>query len=280
MTIFEHLYIGLIYNCLQTFPKIMAYKLHPYTIVRKQDHGAVAMLEIVKKILTPNTPNFRNIQEAQAVKNKLEKQMEEHARVESRLRKAHYELQKQVEELTIELSKCREFLRHEMSERKGDEQLLEDYRTYADAVTDTMWEPFVVLDSDMKVMTANRSFYQTFGLCPEDTENCVFFELREDEWNIMSLREVMEKVLHEKTESQEIEIDHEFPTVGRKVMRVAIRMLHRKENSTDMLILAIQDVTERKEIEENRKNWGKNWGDSRVAPKKTRKNEPKAGQII
>jgi PAS domain S-box-containing protein len=238
------------------------------------------MLEIVKKILTPNSPNFRNIQEAQAVKSRLEKQVEEHARVESRLRKAHYELLKQVEELTLELSKCREFLRHETSERKLDELLLEDYKVYAGAVTDIMWEPFVVLDSDMKVIRANRSFYRTFGLCPAEMEDRIIFEVNGNEWNIKSLREVLEDALHEKTESQEVEIDQDFPTVGRKIMRVVVRMLHRKENNSDILILAIHDVTEQKEMQEQRKNWDKNRGDSGVAPKKTRKDEPKAGQII
>lgn len=238
------------------------------------------MIEFVKKLLTPDIPNFRkmpNMPELEVPKNKLQKQIEERERVENRLRKAHYELQKQVEELTLELSKCREFLRHEISERKWDEQLIQDYRAYANTVTDIMWEPFVVLNSDMKVMTANRSFYQTFGLSPEETENRVFFEVNENQWNIMRLREVMEKVLYEKSESQEIEVDHRFPTIGRKVMRVAVRPLHRKENSTDMLILAIQDVTERKEMEENIKNWSKNEGDSRVTLKKTRKTQIKVG---
>lgn len=215
------------------------------------------MLEFMKKLLTPDTPNLINMSkmpELEVTKNRLVKQMEERERVESRLRKAHYELQKQVEELTAELSKCREFLRHEISERQWDEQLIQDYRAYTNSVTDLIREPFVVLNSDMNVIMANRSFYQTFGHSAVETINRDFFEVNDNQWNIMSLRKVVEEVLYDKSESQEIEVDHEFSTIGRKAMRINVSRVHRKENSTDMLLLAIEDVTERKEMEENIKN--------------------------
>ncbi len=212
------------------------------------------MIEFMKKLLSPDTPelmSLSNMPELEVTKNRLVKQMEERERVESRLRKSHFELQKQVEELTAELTKCREFLKHEISERKWDEQLIQDYKAYANCIVENMREPFVILNSEMKVIMANRSFYRTFGQSAEETENRVFFDANDSQWNITNLRKAMEEVLYDKSEPQEIEVAHEFLLLGRKVMRINISRVHRKENSIDMLLLVIEDITAAQEMEAN-----------------------------
>ena len=108
---------------------------------------------------------------------------------------------------------------------------------YADTLAGMMSEPLVVLDSDLKVVTANTSFYKTFHLSNNEVESQLFFDLNDGYWNIDSLREFLDKILEGNAEVQELEIKQWLPDFGYKTMRMNARRVHRKENNTNIVLL-------------------------------------------
>jgi PAS domain S-box-containing protein len=107
----------------------------------------------------------------------------------------------------------------------------------------------VVLDDKFRVISANRSFYSTFKVTPEMAENTMLFDLGNGQWNIPMLRELLEEVLPEKTSIEDFEVEHDFPAIGRKTMLLNARRIRSKAGATQIL-LAIEDITERKRAEE------------------------------
>jgi len=126
---------------------------------------------------------------------------------------------------------------------------LRDASEYAQNIVNTVREPLVVLDDKLRVISANRSFYSTFKVTPEMSENTLLFDLGNRQWNIPKLRELLEEVLPEKTSIEDFEVEHDFPAIGRKTMLLNARRIRSKTGATQIL-LAIEDITERKRAEE------------------------------
>lgn len=112
-------------------------------------------------------------------------------------------------------------------------------------------EPLVVLDSDLKVVKANRSFYQTFDVKPDDTEGILIYDLGNGQWNIPRLRELLENILPENSAFHDFELEYDFETIGRKIMHLNARRIYTKSNKTRLILLAIEDVTERENYKKN-----------------------------
>lgn len=106
-------------------------------------------------------------------------------------------------------------------------------------------EPIVVLDEDLKVVKANRSFYMTFCVRPEETEGVLIYELGNGQWNIPKLGELLENILSENTEFNDFEVEHEFDTIGLKIMLLNARRIYSDSKKTEFILLAIEDVTEK-----------------------------------
>ena len=106
-------------------------------------------------------------------------------------------------------------------------------------------EPMVVLDSDLKVVKANDSFYRTFDVEPHETEGVLVYNLGNGQWDIPRLRELLEEILPQNTAFKDYEVEHEFETIGRKIMHLNARRIYRGTNQTQLILLAIEDVTER-----------------------------------
>ncbi len=106
-------------------------------------------------------------------------------------------------------------------------------------------EPLIVLDSDLKVVSTNRSFYLTFNVKPGETEGVLIYELGNRQWDIPKLRELLEDILPHNTRFDDFEVEHTFENIGRKVMHLNARRIHNKGNQTQLILLAIEDVTER-----------------------------------
>lgn len=126
--------------------------------------------------------------------------------------------------------------------KRSHAQLMEA-RDYADAIVETVWEPLLVLNSDLRVITANRSFYDTFQVSPVQTEQQSIFELGNGQWNIPQLRSLLEEILASNSQFQNFEVEHDFEPMGRKIMRLKARKMP-KIDSTQMILLAIEDITE------------------------------------
>jgi PAS domain S-box-containing protein len=106
-------------------------------------------------------------------------------------------------------------------------------------------EPLVVLDSDLKVVKANPSFYRTFNVNPEQTEGVLIYNLGNRQWDIPKLRELLEEILPQNTEFNDYEVEHHFEAIGRKIMHLNARRIYKEGNQTQLILLAIEDVTER-----------------------------------
>ncbi|BBO80883.1 hypothetical protein DSCO28_14490 [Desulfosarcina ovata subsp. sediminis] len=113
------------------------------------------------------------------------------------------------------------------------------------SILDSIREPLVVLDSDLKVVNANQSFYHTFNVKPEQTEDVLIYDLGNRQWDIPKLRELLEKILPQNTIFNNFEVDHHFDTIGRKIMHLNARRIYNEANQAQLILLAIEDVTER-----------------------------------
>src|SRR6201993_5159088 len=101
---------------------------------------------------------------------------------------------------------------------KKDDQLMGETQHLAKSIVGTVREPLVVLDGDLRVRLANRSFYRTFLVKPEETEGVSLFGLGDGHWDIPELRSLLLEVLPRNTHIDDFEVDREFPVIGRKVI--------------------------------------------------------------
>lgn len=127
-------------------------------------------------------------------------------------------------------------------------------RDYADAIVETVCEPLLVLSADLRVMRANAAFYQTFRVTPSETEQRSLYELGNGQWKRPALRTLMEGVLQEQRSFQNVEVDTTFPGLGHRIMLLnARRMAEEREGSRQpRILLAMEDITLRKELEEHK----------------------------
>jgi len=114
-----------------------------------------------------------------------------------------------------------------------------------DSILGTVREPLVVLDPDLRVVKANLSFYQTFKVEPEGTEGISIYDLGNRQWDIPQLRELLEDILPRNFTFKDFEVEHSFETIGRKIMHLNARRIYRDSKQTQMILLSIEDVTER-----------------------------------
>jgi PAS domain S-box-containing protein len=136
------------------------------------------------------------------------------------------------------------------TERKQAERAVQEASEYAESIVETVREPLVVLDADLRVVSANRSFYQTFGVIPEETGGQLLYDLGNRQWDNPRLRELLEEILPKNTTFRDFELEHNFETIGRRVMLLNARRTYREGNKTKFVLLAIEDITERKEMQE------------------------------
>jgi transcriptional regulator with GAF, ATPase, and Fis domain len=108
----------------------------------------------------------------------------------------------------------------------------------------------LVLDGTLRIRTASRSFYQTFQVTPSVTEGRLLYELGNGEWDIPALRTILEDILPRESEFENFEVTKDFPPLGRRTMLLNARKLWREENPTALILLAIEDITDRKRSDE------------------------------
>jgi formate hydrogenlyase transcriptional activator len=120
-----------------------------------------------------------------------------------------------------------------------------------DNLLGSMREPLLVLDSDLRVIKANHSFYRTFNANQDETEGISIYDLGNGQWNIPKLRELLEDILPQNSVFNDFEVEHNFETIGRKIMHLNARRIYKKSNQTQLILLAIEDVTEREYYKRN-----------------------------
>jgi two-component sensor histidine kinase len=117
------------------------------------------------------------------------------------------------------------------------------------AIVDTVREPLIVLDAALHAVVASRSFYSAFRVSREDTEGHPFFELGNGQWNIVSLRELLEKIIPQRTTIEEYEVEHDFPVIGHRAMLLNARKIFYEGNHSTNILVAFEDVTSRRALE-------------------------------
>ncbi len=120
---------------------------------------------------------------------------------------------------------------------------------YTQSIVATVREPLLVLDKDLRVQSASRSFYETFRAAPEDTTNRQLFDLGNGQWDIPDLRRLLVEVLPLENDVTDFEVEHEFEKIGRKSMRLNARRLIQTADEAPLILLAIEDITERKQAD-------------------------------
>ncbi len=126
----------------------------------------------------------------------------------------------------------------------------DDNSQFAENIINTVHEPLIVLDQDLKVATASRSFYEFFKVKPEETVGQLIYDLGNHQWDIPKLRELLESILPEKTTFDNYEVEHDFSTIGFRVMLLNARQIDRAFGKEKIILLTIKDVTERRRVEE------------------------------
>jgi signal transduction histidine kinase len=125
--------------------------------------------------------------------------------------------------------------------------LVEDSQNFAQNIVDTVREPLLILDTALRVRSANHAFYQTFRVSPQETEDHLIYELGNGQWDIPALRTLLEDIVPQSSVFNDYELEHDFPSIGRRVMLLNARKL-RPGDHPELLVLALEDVTERRRI--------------------------------
>jgi two-component system CheB/CheR fusion protein len=139
----------------------------------------------------------------------------------------------------------------DITERKQAADAVNEERLYAHAIVETIRQPLLVLDADLRVRSANRTFYTLFQVAQEVTENKMIYELGNGQWDIPPLRTLLDEVLLENTEVKDFRVDHLFEALGQRTMLLNARKLSR-ESRRDLILLAIEDITARSQAEAHR----------------------------
>ncbi len=128
----------------------------------------------------------------------------------------------------------------DQSKRRTDE--IQEARDYAQAIIETVREPLLVLNGDLRVQVANRAFYLMFQVTPEETENRPLYDLGDRQWDLLRLRELLEEILPTDSRFEDFLVDEEFPRIGRKRLVLNARRIERRNESTPLILLAMEEA--------------------------------------
>src|ERR1700687_3994284 len=117
---------------------------------------------------------------------------------------------------------------------------IEEARAFAQAIIDTVREPVLVLDQNLRVISASRSFYRTFKVGPEDTKGRLLSELGDGHWNIPELLLLLERIGPEHGVMEDYEVEYEFPNIGPRTMCLNARKVFYEEGSHTAILLGIE----------------------------------------
>jgi len=138
----------------------------------------------------------------------------------------------------------------DITERKQVEALKEQALAYVESIINTVRDPLLALDQDLRVVTASQAFYEVFKVSSQETIGQFIYDLGNKQWDIPKLRDLLETILPEKTTFDNYELEHNFSTIGKRTMLLNARQIDEVLGKKRIILLAIEDITERKEAEE------------------------------
>jgi PAS domain-containing protein len=126
----------------------------------------------------------------------------------------------------------------------------------ASDIVETVPSALLVLDRNLNITSANRAFYQTFRTSADETEGCHIYDLGNRQWDIPALRTLLESVIPHRASVEGFEVEHDFPTIGRRTMLVNARKIFRPGDHDGSILLAIEDVSEERAARgESKRYW-------------------------
>lgn len=128
---------------------------------------------------------------------------------------------------------------------------LKEAHDYADAIVQTAPVPLLVLDRDLRVISANEAFYRQFQVKETETKNVRIYDMGNGQWRSPRLRELLEDILPKDELMENFVVEHEFPHIGRRFMRISARRLLQESDKASRILLAISDLTEERRTEES-----------------------------
>lgn len=137
------------------------------------------------------------------------------------------------------------------------DELWEVAWTYIRTVVNTIREPFLILDKDLRVLSANRIFYTAFHVNEEETEGKKVYDLGNGQWNIPKLKILLEDILPKNTYFEDFKVEHNFPKIGLKIMMLNARRVHTTSEERPIMLLAMEDITKQKHLEDQLKEYTK-----------------------
>jgi PAS domain S-box-containing protein len=135
---------------------------------------------------------------------------------------------------------------------KMKELEIQDALEYTKSIINTVPDPLIILYEDLRVALANNYFYQAFKVKPGETEGQHIYDLGNRQWDIPKLRELLEDILPKTKSFDNFEVEHDFRDIGKRIMLLNASRIYLEYNSTKLIVLTIEDITERKKIEELR----------------------------
>lgn len=159
------------------------------------------------------------------------------------------ELQEQIDKLVIratERAKAKEIADEakKLAEKIKDVAL--EAKELADNIADTARNPLVILDGDLRIISVNKAFYNTFKVKSNETIGSLIYDVGNKQWNMPKLRKLLEDILPKSATIENYEIEHDFQSIGRRVMVLNARRIIRSSGKTQMVFLAIEDITDAK----------------------------------
>jgi PAS domain S-box-containing protein len=176
--------------------------------------------------------------------------MEGNVKTKQKLLLEMEELRAKLDTTERRLQEANEILQAQIAECKRAEETFEKGQKYTQGIVETIREPLIVLTPDLRVISANHSFYETFHVTREETEGRFVYSLADHAWDIPSLRELLEEIIPQNAYFNDFEVDHDFPVIGRRIILLNARRIYREGQGTDRILLALEDITDQKRSEE------------------------------
>jgi len=198
-----------------------------------------------KKAIISATGNLRKAINAQADKG-IAPLVSQKTIITQSDESSHTSRQEKIIKLKEAVTLTQEYTNEIISELNVINEEVTITRDYADAIIQTVRGPLLVLNKDLRIISANEAFYNAFKVAPNDTENRLLYDLGNRQWNIPKLRILLEEILPEKNTIEDFVVEHDFKDIGQKTMLLNAQTLQQGPDKTSLILLAIEDITEKK----------------------------------
>lgn len=121
---------------------------------------------------------------------------------------------------------------------------VEELYTYYEAILSTVQEPMLILDKDIRIKSANKSFCKIFHVTEDESIGIPLYKLGNNQWNIPRLRELLEDIVPKNIRIQNFEVEHTFPVIGHKTMLLNAHRIIQQSHNEELIVLTIIDITE------------------------------------